>query len=107
MTRTLVVTNHKGVRKTTFTANIAFGLVHVLCSAGAVNPRMLLVDTDNQGHATLVTTGSKDYGTHHSLYAVLTEKCKDVLRSLTECIRPSRWNTDLYVLPAITLLENA
>ena len=67
MTRTLVLTNHKGgVDKPTSATNIAFGLVQVLRSVGAPNPRVLLVDTDSQGHATLVTTGSKDYGTHDS-----------------------------------------
>ena len=87
MTRTLVLTNHKGgVGKSTSATNIAFGLVNVLRSAGAANPRVLLIDTDSQGHATLVTTGSKDYGTHDSLYAVLTADRKDALRVLTECI---------------------
>ena len=61
MTRTLVLTNHKeGVGKSTSAANIAFGLVQVLRSAGAPNPRVLLVDTDSQGHASLLTTGSKN-----------------------------------------------
>ena len=91
MTRTLVLTNHKGgVGKSTSTANIAFGLVRVLRSAGAPNPRVLLVNTDSQGHATLVTTGSKDYGTHDSLYTVLTADRKDAPRILTEFIRLSK-----------------
>ncbi len=81
MTRTLVLTNHKGgVGKSTSASNIAFGLVQVLRSADARNSRVLLVDTDSQGHATLVTTGSKAYGTHDSLYTVLTTDRKDAPR---------------------------
>jgi chromosome partitioning protein len=48
------------VRKSTSATNIAFGLVNILRSTGAPNAHVLLVDTDSQGHATLVTTGSKD-----------------------------------------------
>jgi cellulose biosynthesis protein BcsQ len=49
MTRTLVLTNRKGgVGKSTSATNIAFGLVQVLRSAGAPNPRVLLVDTDSR-----------------------------------------------------------
>jgi chromosome partitioning protein len=108
MTRTLVLTNHKGgVGKSTSATNIAFGLVQILRSASAPNSRVLLVDTDSQGHATLVTTGSKDYGTHDSLYTVLTVDRKDAPRVLTECIRPSNWDNDLHVLPASALLESA
>lgn len=52
MTRTLVLTNHKGgVGKSTSATNIAFGLVNMLRVAGAANPHALLVDTDSQGHA--------------------------------------------------------
>jgi chromosome partitioning protein len=68
---------------------------------------VLLVDTDSQGHATLVTTGRKDYGTHDSLYAVLTADRKDAPRLLTECIKPTHWDADLHVLPASPLLESA
>lgn len=58
MTRTLVLTNHKGgVRKSTSATNIDFRLVNILRSAGAANPRVLLAGTDSQGHATLVTIG--------------------------------------------------
>jgi hypothetical protein len=50
--------------KSTSATNIAFGLVNVLRWVGAANRRVLLVDTDSQGHASLVTTGTKDNGTH-------------------------------------------
>ena len=43
----------------------------MLQSAGAPNSRVLLIDTDSQGHTTLVTTGRNNYGVHDSLYSVL------------------------------------
>ncbi len=36
----------------------------------AANSHILLIDTDSQGHAALVTKGSKEYGTHDSLYSL-------------------------------------
>ena len=58
MTPTFVLTNHKGgVGKTTSATNIALGLVQVLRHLKARKTRVLLIDTDSQGHATLVTTG--------------------------------------------------
>ena len=72
MTRVFVLTNNKGgIGKTTSAANIALGLSGVLRKMGAPNHRVLLVDTDSQGHATLVTTGRNDFGQDDSLYAVL------------------------------------
>ncbi|MEL6308836.1 MAG: ParA family protein [Chloroflexota bacterium] len=65
-------TNHKGgVGKSTSATNIALGIVAVLRQAGAKKYRVLLIDTDSQAHATLVTTGRNNYGTEDSLYAVL------------------------------------
>ena len=108
MTRTLILTNYKGgVGKSTSATNIAFGMVQVLRSASAPNPRVLLVGADAQGHATLVTIGSKEHGTHDSLYTVLAADRKDAPRVLTECIKPSNWDNDLRVLPASPLLESA
>ena len=69
MTRVFVLTNHKGgVGKSTSATNIALGITGVLRQAGAPNSRVLLIDTDSQGHATLVTTGRNDYGADDSLY---------------------------------------
>jgi chromosome partitioning protein len=72
MTRAFVFTNHKGgVGKSTSATNTALGITGVLRRAGAPNCRVLLIDTDSQAHATLVTTGRKDYGADDSLYTVL------------------------------------
>lgn len=60
MTRVFVFTNHKGDEgKSTSATNIAFGIVGMLRQASASNCRVLLIDTDSQAHATLVTTGRK------------------------------------------------
>ena len=64
MTRVFVFTNHKGgVGKSTSATNTALGIAGMLRRTGAPNARVLLIDTDSQAHATLVTTGTKDYGT--------------------------------------------
>ena len=108
MTRSIVLTNHKdGVGKSTSATNIAFGMVNLLRNAGATNPRVLLIDTDSQGHATLVTTGRNDFGVDDSLYSVLVAKRADAPRVLVECIVQSTWDPDLHVLPASPMLEGA
>ncbi|MBK8030095.1 MAG: AAA family ATPase [Chloroflexi bacterium] len=68
MTRSFVLTNHKGgVGKSTSATNIALGMVRMLRNVNAANTRVLLIDTDSQGHATLVTTGRNDFETDKSL----------------------------------------
>ena len=90
MTRVLVMTNHKGgVGKSTSATNIAFGLVRVLRQAGVSNPRVVLVDTDSQGHASLVTTGRRDFGRDNSLYTLLSAERKEAASVLARCIAPS------------------
>lgn len=108
MTRIFALTNHKGgVGKSTSATNIAFGIVGVLRQAGAKNPRVLLIDTDSQSHATLVTTGRKDYGMDNSLYTVLMADRQSAPQVLAKCIVASEWDADLHVLPASELLEGA
>ncbi|MCB9450977.1 MAG: AAA family ATPase [Anaerolineaceae bacterium] len=51
-----------GVGKSTSATNTAVGIASMLRRAGASNARVLLIDTDSQSHATLVTTGTKDFG---------------------------------------------
>ncbi|NWF67556.1 MAG: ParA family protein [Chloroflexi bacterium] len=106
MTRVFVLTNHKGgVGKSTSATNIAFGLTGLLRRAGAANCRVLLIDTDSQSHATLVTTGRNDFGTDDSLYSVLMADRQAAPQVLASVIVQSHWDADLHVLPASSLLE--
>jgi chromosome partitioning protein len=108
MTHVFVLTNHKGgVGKSTSATNIAVGLASVLRRANAANPRVLLIDTDSQGHASLVTTGRNDFGVDDSLYTVLMAERQDAPQTLVNCITPSTWDDNLHVLPASPLLEGA
>ncbi len=108
MTRVYVLTNHKGgVGKSTSATNIALGIAGVLRHAGASNSRVLLIDTDSQGHATLVTTGRNDYGAENSLYSVLSADRQNSAQVLANCIVQSQWGEDLHVLPASHMLEGA
>jgi chromosome partitioning protein len=108
MTRVFVFTNHKGgVGKSTSATNIALGMVNVLRRANASNCRVLIIDTDSQGHASLVTTGRKDYGADDSLYTVLMADRANAPQTLLNCIVQSQWDADLHVLPASPMLEGA
>ena len=108
MTRTFVLTNHKGgVGKSTSATTIALGIAGVLRRAGASNSRVLLIDTDSQAHATLVTTGTKDYGVDNSLYTILMADRQNAAQTLLNCIVQSTWDADLHVLPASPMLEGA
>jgi chromosome partitioning protein len=108
MTRSFVFTNHKGgVGKSTSATNIALGMVNLLRRAGSPNPRVLIIDTDSQGHASLVTTGRKDYGADDSLYTVLMADRANAPQTLLNCIAQSQWDADLHVLPASPMLEGA
>ncbi len=108
MTHVFVFTNHKGgVGKSTSATNIALGITQVLKRANASNCRVLLIDTDSQGHASLVTTGRKDYGADDSLYTVLMADRQNAPQTLMNCIVPSQWDEDLHVLPASPMLEGA
>ncbi len=108
MTHVFVFTNHKGgVGKSTSATNIAFGMVSVLRKAQAANCRVLLIDTDTQAHATLITTSKWDYGRDNSLSAVLMAERQNAVSVLTNCIVPSAWDPDLHILPASATLESA
>src|SRR5688572_13081420 len=108
MTGIFALTNHKGgVGKSTSATTLALGLVGVLRNAGVKNHRVLLIDTDSQGHATLVTTGRNDFGTKDSLYTVLMAERQAAPQVLSNCIVASAWDSDLHVLPASPLLEQA
>ncbi|MCL4249332.1 MAG: AAA family ATPase [Anaerolineae bacterium] len=96
-----------GVGKSTSATNVAFGICGVLRRMGVSNNRVLLIDTDSQGHATLVTTGRNDFGADDSLYSVLMADRQQAPHILANCIVQSAWDTDLHVLPASALLEGA
>jgi len=108
MTRVFVFTNHKGgVGKSTSATNIALGITGMLRRANATNCRVLLIDTDSQGHASLVTTGKKDYGADDSLYTVLMADRQNAAQTFLNCIVQSTWDENLHVLPALPMLEGA
>jgi len=108
MTRVFVMTNHKGgVGKSTSATNVALGISKVLHSARAANPRVLLIDTDSQGHATLVTTGRNNFDATNSLYTVLMADRQAASQIMADCVIPSLWDDDLHVLPASSMLEGA
>jgi chromosome partitioning protein len=108
MTRIFVLTNHKGgVGKTTSATNLAIGMVQVLRHLKAPNARVLLIDTDSQAHATLVTTGRNTFSTDDSLYGVLMSDRDISAQTLTNAIIPSVWDEDLHILPASPTLEQA
>jgi chromosome partitioning protein len=107
MTPIFVLTNHKGgVGKSTSTTNIAYGMLLVMQKAEVENPRVLLIDTDSQGHTSLVTTGRNDYGQHDSLHSVLVAERQNSYQVLLNCCVPSHWHPNLFVLPASKLLDN-
>jgi len=107
MTHSIVLTNHKGgVGKSTSATTIALGLSALLRQSVAQNSRVLLIDTDSQSHATLVTTG-RDFGKDDSLYAVLMAERGDAPQVLADMITQSAWTPDLHVLPASPDLEQA
>ncbi len=108
MTNVYALTNHKGgVGKSTSATTIALGISALLRDANAPKQKVLLIDTDSQGHATLVTTGRNDFGTDDSLYTVLMADRSEATQTLIDCITVSKWNDNLHVLPASPLLEQA
>jgi len=108
VTHVFVITNHKGgTGKSTTATNVAFGLTRALRQAGVERHQVLLIDTDSQSHATLLTTGRKDFGRDNSLYTVVTAERKHAATALLNCVVPSQWGEALHVLPASALLEAA
>lgn len=106
MPRSIILTNHKGgVGKSTSAANIAIGIVTMLKHFGAPNSWVLLIDTDSQAHASLITTGRHDFGVEDSLYTVLMADRKNAPQVMSKCIVGSTWDPDLHVLLGSILLE--
>ena len=73
--RSICLTNNKGgVGKTTTAVSLAHGLV-ILLRHNQMPHRVLLIDTDSQAHATLLTTGRRDWGRSESLPRVARSAC--------------------------------
>ncbi|MBI5929757.1 MAG: ParA family protein [Chloroflexi bacterium] len=99
MTQIYVLTNHKGgVGKSMSATNIAFGISQMLAQFGAANPRVLLIDTDSQEHATLVTTNRNDFGRDNSLYTVLNADRRDAATVLKECTLEGNVTMNVFTL---------
>ncbi len=103
--RSICLTNNKGgVGKTTTAVSLAHGLV-ILLRHNQMPHRVLLIDTDSQAHATLLTTGRRDWGRSESLGEVLLSKSAQSGSVLQRLIVPSAWDEDLHVLPGSPTLD--
>ena len=101
----ICLTNNKGgVGKTTTAVSLAHGLV-LLLRHNNLPHRVLLVDTDSQAHATLLTTGRREWERAESLGEVLVTKPSRAGAVLQRLIVPSAWDEDLHVLPGSPALD--
>jgi chromosome partitioning protein len=82
-------------------------IVALLQRTGAPNSRVLLIDTDSQAYATLITTNSNEYSKQEGLYAVLMADRQNAAQTLLNSLVPSMWDDDLHILPATSNLEMA
>lgn len=99
------LTNNKGgVGKTTTAVTLAHGLV-ILLRHNNLPHRVLLVDTDSQAHATLLTTRRREWDRTESLGEVLLSKPARAGSILQQLIVPSHWDEDLHVLPGSPTLD--
>ncbi len=103
--RSICLTNNKGgVGKTTTAVSLAHGLVMLLRHNG-LPCRVLLIDTDSQAHATLLTTGRRDWSRAESLGEVLVARPERAGAVLQGLIVPSTWDEDLHVVPGSPALD--
>jgi chromosome partitioning protein len=103
--RSICLTNNKGgVGKTTTAVSLAHGLV-MLLRHNNLPHRVLLVDTDSQAHATLLTTGRREWDRTESLGEVLLAKPDKAGSILQQYIVPSTWDEDLHVIPGSPSLD--
>lgn len=103
--RSICLTNNKGgVGKTTTAVSLAHGLV-LLLRHNNLPHRILLVDADSQAHATLLTTGRRDWDRSESLGEVLLAKSGQAGATLQRLIVPSTWDQDLHVIPGSPSLD--
>jgi len=92
------------VGKTTTAVTLAHGLV-ILLRHNNLPHRVLLVDTDSQAHATLLTTGRREWDRSESLGEVLLARPANAGTILQRLIVPSTWDEDLHVLPGSPTLD--
>jgi chromosome partitioning protein len=103
--RSICLTNNKGgVGKTTTAVSLAHGLV-ILLRHNNMPHRVLLIDTDSQAHATLLTTGQREWDRAESLGEVLLAKPDKAGSVLQKLIVRSRWDDDLHVVPGSPALD--
>lgn len=103
--RSICLTNNKGgVGKTTSAVTLAHGLV-VLLRHNNLPHRVLLVDTDSQAHATLLTTRRREWDRTESLGEVLLAKPARAGSVLQQLIVRSTWDDDLHVIPGSPTLD--
>lgn len=103
--RSICLTNNKGgVGKTTTAVSLAHGLV-ILLRHNNMPHRVLLIDTDSQAHATLLTTGRRDWDRSESLGEVLLARPAKAGAELQRLIVTSTWDEDLHVLPGSPTLD--
>jgi chromosome partitioning protein len=101
----ICLTNNKGgVGKTTTAVTLAHGLV-ILLRHNNLPHRVLLIDTDSQAHATLLTTGQREWDRSESLGEVLLARPANAGAILQRLIVPSTWDQDLHVLPGSPTLD--
>src|SRR5574340_794910 len=101
----ICLTNNKGgVGKTTTAVTLAHGLV-ILLRHNNLPHRVLLIDTDSQAHATLLTTGQREWDRSQSLGEVLLARPANAGAILQRLIVPSTWDQDLHVLPGSPTLD--
>ncbi len=101
----ICLTNNKGgVGKTTTAVTLAHGLV-ILLRHNNLPHRVLLIDTDSQAHATLLTTGRREWDRSESLGEVLLARPANAGAILQRLIVPSTWDEDLHVLPGSPTLD--
>ncbi len=103
--RSICLTNNKGgVGKTTTAVSLAHGLV-ILLRHNNLPHRVLLIDTDSQAHATLLTTGHREWDRDSSLGEALLAKPDKAGAVLQRLIVPSTWDEDLHVVPGSPTLD--
>jgi len=103
--RSICLTNNKGgVGKTTTAVSLAHGLV-ILLRHNNMPHRVLLIDTDSQAHATLLTTGQRDWDRAQSLGEVLLARPAQAGAVMQRLIVPSTWDRDLHILPGSPTLD--